>query len=78
MFYCTGKHIESGYVTVPVIAEGRENFSNFDLMLAFGPEISEGENRSQNKPNSKQTNENKSVEEDGSSKKRRLAVTERS
>ena len=46
MFYCIGKHIESGYVAVPVIAEERENnFSNFDLTSAFGLEMSEGENQ---------------------------------
>ena len=53
-----------------------ENFSNFDLMSAFGLEMSEGENQNQNKPNSEQTNENESAEEDGSSKRRRLAVVE--
>ena len=42
MFYCTGKHIETGYVTVSVIAEeSDDNFSNFDLMSAFGLKMSD-------------------------------------
>ena len=54
--------------------ESHENVSNFDPMSTFGLERSEGEN--QNKPKSKPTNENNSVEEDGSSEKRRFAVVE--
>lgn len=56
--------------------ESDENFPNFDLMSAFGLERSEGENQSQNRPNSKPTNENNSGKEEGSSKKRRFAVVE--
>ena len=54
--------------------ENHETFSNFDPISAFGLERSEGEN--QDKPKSKPTNENNSLEEDGSSKKRRFAVVE--
>ena len=55
------------------MAEGsHENFSNFES--PFGLERSEGEN--QNKPKTKPLNENNSVEENGSSKKRRFAVVE--
>lgn len=40
--------LESGYVTVLVIAkESHENFSNFDLMSAFGLEMSDSENQNQ-------------------------------
>ena len=71
MFYCTGIHIEKcGYVTVPVTAKKRDE--NFDLMSAFGLEMPEGEIKV------KINHENKSAEEDGSSKKRRFAVVERS
>lgn len=51
-----------------------ENFSNLEPMSAFGLERLERENQNQNKPKS---NENYYAEE-GSSKKRRLAVAERS
>ena len=45
---------KKSYVTVPVKAEERDkNFSNFDIMPAFGLEMSEGEDQRGNKANSK-------------------------
>ena len=52
--------------------ESDEIFSNFDPMLAFGLEMSEGKNQKESK--SKPTIESNSVKEDGSSKKRRFTV----
>lgn len=55
--------------------ERDENLHNLDVMSAFGLE-KEGDDQNRNKSKSKTTKENKSAEEEGSTKRRRFAVVD--
>ena len=55
--------------------ERDENLHNLDVMPAFGLE-KEGDDQNRNKSKSKTTKENRSAEEEGSTKRRKFAVVD--